>query len=122
MVMSLKARIGGNDTVRCSSEWRTETYVQALWAWFLEPLCPEYTSTKLPGQRPRMTKNTEPNFSADKNQMERQVNEALNALTEIKAYTLKADEIEDFKAAQYALRNLSPEHGEHDLREAIHDV
>lgn len=59
-----------------------------------------------------MTENTEPNFSEDKEAMEQAVNNALNELTRAKAYTLKAGEIEDFKAAQYALRNLSPEHGD----------
>ena len=44
------------------------------------------------------------------------VSEALNALTDVKAYTLTAEEIRDFKAAQYALRNLSTDHaGDNDV-------
>jgi len=54
--------------------------------------------------------NTEPDFKEDLEQTQEAVTTALNALTDVKAYTLKADEIADFKAAQYALRNLSEEH------------
>ena len=62
----------------------------------------------------------EPNFQNDVDEMEASVEAALNELTNIKAYTLKADELRNFKAAQYALRNLSPEHGLEDV-EAVFD-
>jgi len=49
----------------------------------------------------------EDNFSEDLENTQEAIEEALNALTEVKAYTLKVDELADLKAAQYALRNLS---------------
>ena len=52
---------------------------------------------------------TEVNFEKDLEVMEQRVAEALNNLGDVKAYTLKPDELRDFKAAQYALRNLAPD-------------
>jgi len=60
---------------------------------------------------------TEPNLSDDIEEMEDAVETALDALTEVKAYTLKADELADFKAAQYALRNLSDDHSNENVAE-----
>lgn len=60
----------------------------------------------------------EPNFAEDKEAMEQQLTEALEALTEIPAYTLTAEELADFKAAHYALRNLHPDFPrDHDIPE-----
>ena len=62
--------------------------------------------------------DAEPDFQSDLSEMEDAVTDALNALADVKAYTLKPDELRDFKAAQYALRNISPDHGQHDVQEA----
>lgn len=51
----------------------------------------------------------EPNFEEDLSQNEEHIIEALNELTEVKAYTVASDELREFKAAQYALRCLLPE-------------
>jgi len=51
--------------------------------------------------------DAEPDFQDDLDDLNEAVNEALNALAEVKAYTLTIDELRDFKAAQYALRNIS---------------
>jgi len=56
---------------------------------------------------------TEHDFQEDLNKQQEAINNALNELVRIKAYTLKLDELADFKAAQYALRNLSEEHATH---------
>jgi len=61
--------------------------------------------------------DTEPDFQEDKEEMQEAVKTALNALTDVKAYTLKADEIKDFKAAQYALRNLDADHNSENVAE-----
>jgi len=58
----------------------------------------------------------EPDFQADVDEMQAAVRRALNELTTVRAYTLTADELQDFKAAQYALRNLSPDHGSEDIQ------
>jgi|AntDeeMinimDraft_4_1070355.scaffolds.fasta_scaffold04863_3 hypothetical protein len=52
----------------------------------------------------------EADFDEDLEQTEVSIACALNALADIKAYTLTADELRDFKAAQYALRNISRKH------------
>ena len=57
--------------------------------------------------------DTEPDFSDDLAEQQEAINNALNELTKVKAYTLKLDELADFKAAHYALRNLSEEHATH---------
>ena len=64
------------------------------------------------GERPK----AEPDFNEDVSEMEAAVVSALNELTRVKAYTVKPDELRDFKAAQYALRNLSPDHGNKDVQ------
>ena len=51
--------------------------------------------------------NPEPEFKDDLSETQEAIRNALNELTDVKAYTLTAGEIADFKAAQYALRNLS---------------
>jgi len=56
-----------------------------------------------------MTK-PEPDFEDDLEETQEAITEALNALDDVKAYTLKLDELKDFKAAQYALRNLCEDH------------
>lgn len=64
----------------------------------------------------------EPNFSHDVEEMQDAVTEALNALTDVKAYTLQADELHDYKAAQYALRNLCDDMGMHDVEGVYEDT
>lgn len=64
--------------------------------------------------------DSEPDFQDDVDGMKESVTSALNELTDVKAYTLAPGELEDFKAAQYALRNLAPEHGQHDV-ESVYD-
>ena len=60
----------------------------------------------------------EDDFEEDLEQTEEAITDALDALTEVKAYTLKVEELRDFKAAQYALRNLSQHHhGDNDVPE-----
>lgn len=62
--------------------------------------------------------NIEPDFEDDLEQTEEAIAEALNALTEVQAYTLKVEELRDFKAAQYALRNISEHYyGDNDVPE-----
>lgn len=56
-----------------------------------------------------MSKEAEPTFSTDQSDGQEAILTSLNALTEVKAYTLTADELRELKAAQYALRYLSPE-------------
>lgn len=57
-----------------------------------------------------MATEPEPEFSDDVGDMKEAVNSALNELAEVKAYTLTVEELRDFKAAQYALRNLSEDY------------
>jgi len=58
----------------------------------------------------------EDTWDEDKQVLEDSVEQALREVTNIKAYTLTAEEIRDFKAAQYALRNISQEHaGDNDV-------
>lgn len=52
----------------------------------------------------------EPDFQDDLAETQEAIENALNELTKVKAYALTADEIADFKAAQYALRNLCDEY------------
>lgn len=52
----------------------------------------------------------ESNFEEEVSEQQEAINKALSELAKVKAYTLKLDELKDFKAAQYALRNLSEEH------------
>lgn len=52
---------------------------------------------------------SEPHFQDDVDAMEDAVTDALNELTHVQAYVLTGDELQDFKAAQYALRNLAPD-------------
>jgi len=61
------------------------------------------------------TAYAEPQFEHHSDEMQKAVREALNALTDVRAYTLTADELQEFKAAQYALRNLSNEHATEDV-------
>ncbi|QAS68897.1 hypothetical protein HFTV1-gp64 [Haloferax tailed virus 1] len=56
-----------------------------------------------------MPSDVEPDFSDDLEKTNEAINNALNELAKVKAYTLKVEELRDFKAAQYALRNISPE-------------
>lgn len=56
----------------------------------------------------------EADFESDLEEQQEAVNSALNELARVKAYTLKPEEIRDFKAAQYALRNLSEDRGQYD--------
>ena len=51
--------------------------------------------------------NPEEHLSDDIEEQQEAINTALKELTKVKAYSLKAGEIADFKAAQYTLRNLS---------------
>jgi hypothetical protein len=51
----------------------------------------------------------EPQFTDDKEEMQESIESALNELRNVRAYTLTAEELADFKAAHYALRNLHPE-------------
>lgn len=62
-----------------------------------------------------MGEETEPEFRDHVEQQQEAFATALNALTEVRAYTLKAEELRDFKAAQYALRNLSEDHASEDV-------
>lgn len=57
-----------------------------------------------------MGSDAEPDFADDLEEMNDAVTEALNALADVKAYTLTVEDLRDFKAAQYALRNLSDDH------------
>ena len=68
-----------------------------------------------------MAGNGEPEFEEHKEEMIEAVENALNELTEIRAYTLSADELQDFKAAHYALRNLSPAHTDKEVRRVYDD-
>jgi hypothetical protein len=66
--------------------------------------------------------DAEPTFQDDLDTMEQAVTDALNELSEVPAYVLKSDEIQDFKAAQYALRNLSPDKtSDHDVQGVYDD-
>ena len=49
-------------------------------------------------------------FQDDVDEMHEAVDNALEELSCVKAQVLKLNELQDFKAAQYALRNLSKEH------------
>lgn len=49
----------------------------------------------------------EPEFDEDVKSQQESVENALNELTDIRAYTLKTEELKAFKAAQYALRVIS---------------
>lgn len=49
-------------------------------------------------------------FQNDIDEMYESVNNALEELSNVKARSLKLSELQDFKAAQYALRNLSDRH------------
>lgn len=62
-----------------------------------------------------MTDETEPDFRDHVEQQQEAIATALNALTDVRAYTLTAKELRDFKAAQYALRNLSEDHSTEDV-------
>ena len=53
-------------------------------------------------------------FQDDIDEMHEAVNNALDELSDVKARTLKLGELQDFKAAQYALRNLSDRHAKDD--------
>lgn len=53
----------------------------------------------------------EPDFETDLEETQAEIEAALNHLTNVKAYTLTGDELADFKAAQYALRNLLDYYG-----------
>lgn len=60
----------------------------------------------------------EPEFEEDLADTNDAVEAALSELTDVKAYTLKPEELRDFKAAQYALRNMSEDHANnHDVGE-----
>lgn len=59
--------------------------------------------------------DTEPEFQEHIEQQQEAITAALNELTEVRAYTLTAEELRDFKAAQYALRNLSEDHASEDV-------
>lgn len=64
--------------------------------------------------------DVEPDFGEDKDEMQQAVEAALDELSDVKAYTLKADELQEFKAAHYALRNLAdPESYNYDLEEVL---
>lgn len=58
----------------------------------------------------------EPDFEEDLEEMQEAVNDSLRRLTDVKAYVLTGDDLQDFKAAQYALRNLSSDKtSDHDV-------
>ena len=59
--------------------------------------------------------NSEPDFEEHLAETNEAVQNALNELAEVRAYTLKDHEIKDFKAAQYALRNLAPDKDKHNV-------
>ena len=62
----------------------------------------------------------EAEFESDLNEMQEAVEAALDELADVRAYTLKADELQEFKAAHYALRNLAePETYNYDLEEVL---
>lgn len=65
-----------------------------------------------------MPKNIEDGFDEDLEKAEDAIEEALDRLTEVPAYVLTPKELEDLKAAQYALRNLredTAEYRKHDV-------
>lgn len=51
----------------------------------------------------------QPDFTDDVDTNEDAVNTALAELAKVKAYAMTPSELRDLKAAQYALRNLSPD-------------
>ena len=63
----------------------------------------------------------EPEFSNDLETTNEAVARALNEIAEVRAYTLKADELKNLKAAQYALRDIHPDRGNYDPQEAFDD-
>jgi len=58
-------------------------------------------------------------FPEDKEELEENVTKCLNLLAEVKAYTLKPEEVQSFKAAQYGLRDICEDFKDQDLREAF---
>ena len=68
-----------------------------------------------------MVDDIEPEFNQDVEIQQERIVRALDELSGIKAYTLKPDEIRDFKAAQYALRNLAGEGYQHDIEKEVYD-
>ncbi|AFH22655.1 hypothetical protein OSG_eHP32_00005 [environmental Halophage eHP-32] len=65
-----------------------------------------------------MAGDIESEFADDVEDMHEHVEAALKHLSEVKAYTLKADELYEFKAAHYALRNLTGEY-DYDIDEVL---
>ena len=57
----------------------------------------------------------EDDLSDDIDEMQEAVTNALDELSEVKAYTLTLDELRDFKAAQYALRNMARQYYNEDV-------
>lgn len=57
----------------------------------------------------------EDNLSNDIDEMEEAVENALDELSRVKAYSLTLEELRDFKAAQYALRNIVRQYYDEDV-------
>ena len=57
----------------------------------------------------------EEDFSDDIDEMQEAVESALEELSRVKAYTLTVEELRDFKAAHYALRNLATDYYDEDI-------
>jgi len=54
--------------------------------------------------------DVEEDMSEDIDEMNEAVEAALEELSRVKAYTLTVEELRDFKAAQYALRNIATDY------------
>ena len=63
----------------------------------------------------------EPEFNDDVKETQEAAATALKELSKVKAYTLKPSELRDFKAAHYALRNLTDEFSWQDVEEVYSD-
>lgn len=61
--------------------------------------------------------DVEQDFQDDIDEMRDAVENALEELSRVKAYTLTVDELRDFKAAHYALRNLATDYYDEDIPE-----
>jgi hypothetical protein len=59
--------------------------------------------------------DVEKEFESDVEEMDDAVTSALEELSRVKAYTLTVEELRDFKAAHYALRNLATDYYDEDI-------
>lgn len=64
----------------------------------------------------------EPDFEEDVTRNEEAINDALEALSRVKAYALTAEELKSFKAAHYGLRACSREFDQMQARKKLSRV